>query len=122
MRHRLLLPALLLSAAPAFAHGGGNWVGSIIGLCLAQDASYAKLPTGAHLMQDESMPRFVASLPPDYRQCLQANKAVTARLCKALLSPEPNPGLTNKQYDAMEVTYKKELSAFENMSCGHAPR
>jgi hypothetical protein len=123
MTSRLVAAVLLLTTcASASAHGDGIWVGSTIGLCLAQEPAYASLPGGKVWMQEESMPRFIASLPPELRSCLKANKAATAPLCRALLTPEANPGPTNQQYKAMEITYKKELDLFQTMNCGHAPR
>ncbi|UUZ50518.1 hypothetical protein LP420_12185 [Massilia sp. B-10] len=90
---------------------------AIVGLCLAQDPAYAQLPMGAALMREESMPRFVNSLAPELRACLQEKKAISANLCKALLSPEPNPGLNNAQYEQIAVKYKKELNALQSINC-----
>ncbi|HEY0060551.1 MAG TPA: hypothetical protein VGC21_00440 [Telluria sp.] len=121
MHPYLLAPLLLLATTSACAHGGGIWVGATVGLCLAQDASYATLPGGKFWMQDESMPRFIASLPPELRSCLTTNKAATAPLCRALLTPEPNT-ITNAQYKQLELEYRKQIELFQNMNCGHAPR
>lgn len=117
MTNRIAAALLLFTCAGASAHGGGNWLPAVTGLCLAQDPAYARLPTGALLMQDEAMPRFLASLPADYLACLQKHKAVSANLCKALLSPEPNPGLSNDEYEQIAAKYEKELNAIQAISC-----
>ncbi|SHH26014.1 hypothetical protein [Massilia sp. CF038] len=121
MRTYFLSAALLLASTGASAHGSGIWVGATVGFCLVQDPAYASLPGGKHWLQEESIPRFIASLPPELQRCLKANKATTAPLCRALLTPNPND-ISNDQYKQMEAKYGKQIESFSTMNCGHGPR
>ena len=123
MTLRLATAALLLTvSATASAHGGGLWVSAVTGLCLAQDPAYAKLPMGALHMQDEAMPRFIAQFTEEQRACLRKHKAASSRMCKALLSVDPQNPPTNAEYDKMGERYKTEIDALLTIGCEKKPK
>ncbi len=107
-----------LAVQGASAHGGdGLWYISSVGLCMAQDASYASLPAPRMFAQDESIPRFIAELPPDFKKCLVARKAKSATFCKMLLTIDPNPGPSNEELDKFALKYRKDIDTLHAVKC-----